>query len=170
MTEFEKLQALSLVGEVITEKSKSVTIKVKPDNLIEKLLMKIGLMKTERVFEISPILVGNRYRVSSVANKIPEDLFDKGRISETKAWKAVQEYTDYFIYIVAVCIQNNKKEPSKALLKYLRWVEDREFFDLLDKSLTLAGVELFMKSIILIKGQSVLNVPEKVATSATDPD
>ncbi len=168
MTEFEKLQALGFAGEVITEKSKSVTIIVRPGNLIEKVLMKIGWMKTERVFEISPILVGNRLRVSALANKIPNNLFENGRISETKAWQAIQDYTDHFIYIVAVCIQNNKKEPSRHLLEYLRWIDDRQFFQLLDKSLSLAGIELFMKSIILIKGASVLNVPEKVAMTVTD--
>lgn len=170
MTEKEKLQALAKVARVFTEKSDPVIVPISPSNFLQRILMKVGLMKSRKVFNINPILVGNRFRVSEVANLIPNDLFENGRISETKAWKAIQDHTDHFIYIVAVCIQNNKKEPSKALMDYLRWIDDRQFFELLDKSLSLAGIELFMKSIILMKGANVLNVPEKAASHAADPE
>lgn len=168
MTELELLQQ---EGETVTEKSKTITISNRPKNGIEKLLMKIGLMKRERVFEISPILVGNRLRISARACfDVPENLFVDGILDLEKAWPVIKSRTDDFIYIVAVCIQNNRNEPSKRLLEYLRWTSDEEFFNILDKSLSMAGLKSFMHSIILIKGSSVLNVQEKDVTPVMDPE
>ena len=133
--------------------------------------MKIGLMKRQRVFEIYPILVGNRKRISANACFVlPENLFTDGVLDISKAWEVINKRTDDFVYIVATCIQNNKKEPSKHLIDFLMWIDDQQFFKILDQSLSLAGIESFMKSIILIKGSNVLNVPELAVIPATDPE
>jgi len=170
MTDIEQLEALIKVGEAVTDKSETVTIIIKPTNVFEKLLMKIGLMKQVKVFEISPILVGNRYRVSSIALKITQDIFTDGKIDVNKCWKAIKEHTDDYLYVVALCIQNNKKEPSKALIEYLRWLPDAQFYRLLNASLSMAGIPGFMNSTLLIKGSNVLSVPEKVATPAMEQE
>lgn len=165
MTELEEALSQYKVGEVYTEKSKTVTIELRPLNWTESLLMKIGLMKRQRVFEIYPILVGNRKRISTNASFVlPENLFIDGELDLEKAWKVINERSDDLVYIVATCIQNNRKEPSKHLIKFLTWIDDQQFYNILDKSLSLAGIESFMRSIILIKGSNVLNVQEKVAT------
>jgi len=155
---------LSLAADIITEKSTEVPIKIRPKNRLHKFLMKKGFMKSIKVYEITPILVGNRLRVSSVAVKLPKDTWEHGKLNLMKAWQATNDHTSGFLYVVAVCIENRKAEPSKALIEELRWMPDEEFMKLLDASLTMAGVPNFMKSIILISGQSVLNVPEPVET------
>lgn len=155
---------LSLVGETITDKSKDVEIKIWPRNWLHKFLIKKGFMKSIKVYEITNILVGNRLRVSSIAVKLPKDTFNNGKLNTAKAWEAVNKHTNDFLYVVAVCIENRKAEPAKALIEKLRWMPDVEFMKLLDASLTMADVPSFMKSIIWINGQSVLNVPEPVET------
>lgn len=171
MTELEEALAQYKVGEVFTEKPKTVTIELRPLNWIECVLMKIGLMKRQRVFKIYPILVGNRKRISTNASFVlPENLFIDGELDLEKAWQVVNERTADFVYIVATCIQNNRKEPSKHLIDFLMWIDDQQFYNILDHSLSLAGIESFMKSIILIKGSNVLNVKEKVAKPAMIPE
>jgi len=170
MTDIEQLEALIKVGETITDKSETVTLIIKPKNVFEKLLMRIGLRKRIKVFEISPILVGNRYRISSIALRITQDIFTDGKIDINKCWKAIRQHTDDYLYVVALCIQNNKKEPSKALIEYLRWLPDAEFYRLLNASLSMASIPGFMNSTLLIKGSNVLSVPEKVAKPAKDQD
>ncbi|WP_133575170.1 hypothetical protein [Pedobacter metabolipauper] len=151
---------LSLAADTLTEKTKQVEITIRPKNWLHKYLIKKGFMKSTKIFEITPILVGNRKRVSSIAVRLPKDSWDNGILNTMKAWKAVDDHTDHFIYVVAVCIENRKAEPSKALIEELRWMPDPEFMKLMDASLTMAGLPNFMKSIVWISGQSVLNVPE----------
>lgn len=155
---------LSKAGDAITEKSTPVTIKIRPKNWLHKLLIKKGFMRPEVIYDITPILVGNRERVSSIAVKLPKDTWANGKLNTMKAWQAVNEHTKDFIYVVAVCIENKPSEPSKALIEKLRWMPDDEFMKLLDASLTMANVPSFMRSIIWISGQSVLNVPESIPT------
>ncbi|WP_316778423.1 hypothetical protein [Pedobacter antarcticus] len=169
MTELEEALAQQKVGEAYIENAKTVTIQLRPLNRMESLLMKIGLMKRRRVFKIYPILVGNRKRISTRASFVlPENLFTDGTLDISKAWKVIHERTDDFIYIVALCIQNNKKEPSRHLIDFLTWIDDHQFYNILDQSLSLAGIESFMRSIILIKGSNVLNVQEKVVIPAME--
>jgi hypothetical protein len=155
---------LSLAAETVTEKPKEVPVKIHPKNWLHKFLMKKGFMKSIKIYEISPILVGNRKRVSSIAVKLPKDTFEGGILNTMKGWQAAFDHTDDYLYLVAVCIENKKAEPSKALIEELRWIPDPEFMKLLDASLTMAGLPNFMKSIVWISGQSVLNVPEPEKT------
>lgn len=166
----DEKQILKMVGETLTNKKKPVTIDIPVRNSIHKKLMDWGWLPKTKTYMISPILVGNRYRVSSVAIGLPDDTFDNGVLDFAKAWQAVNDHTEDFIYIVAVCIQNREKEPSNRLLKKLRWINDEDFFKLLDVSLTQAGLPSFMKSIVLIKGQSVLNVPEPAVIPAKEQE
>lgn len=171
MTDLEEVIATRHVGDVYTEKSTSVTINIRPLNWKESLLMKIGLMKRQRVFKIYPILVGNRKRISANASFVlPENLFNEGKLDIGKAWDVIHARTDDFIYIVATCIQNNRMEPSDHLIDFLTWIDDQEFYKILDKSLSLAGIESFMKSIILTKGSNVLNVRERGVIHAAEQD
>lgn len=161
---------LRKVGEALTQKDKTIEIEIKPAGKLQKLLMKKGFLKSKKVFKISPILVGNRYRVSAVAVNLPKDIFQNGKVNLTKAWEAIQKHTDDFIYIVGVCVQNTEKEPSKRLLRSLRWMDDQQFLKILDASLSQAGVTSFMNSIVLISGASVLNVEEPAANPAQEQE
>jgi hypothetical protein len=169
MQENELKAILAQASKAVIQQRKPIEIDIKPTNWLQKLLMKKGFLKSKRVFEIAPILVGNRYRISGVALKIKAGIFSPGFTNE-ELWKAIQEHTDDLIYVVAVCIQNNKKEPSKGLLNYLRWIDDDKFFELLDASLAMLGVVNFTKSIILIGGQNVITAKDADVTPAITPE
>jgi hypothetical protein len=169
MEQSELNNILAQVGKAIIQQPRTVEIEIKPKNWLQKLLMKKGFLKSKKVFTIHPILVGNRYRISVRSLKIPDDLFS-GNYGETEIMKAMADHTDDLIYVVAVCIQNNKKEPSKALLQYLRWIDDAKFYDLLDGSLAMLGVTDFIKSIILIKGQNVISAKGADVTPVITPE
>jgi hypothetical protein len=169
MDQSELNKILSQVGKTVVQEPKIVEVNIKPKNWLQKLLIKKGFLPSKKVFTIYPVLVGNRLRISSKALNIPDGLFSS-QMEEGEIWKAILAHTDDLIYAVAVCIQNNKKEPSKGLLNYLRWIDDAKFYELLDASLSMANVPNFTKSIILIRGSNVISAPEPVATIANTPD
>lgn len=156
----EKEDILKMVGETVAQSSKPVVFKIKPKNRLHRYFMKKGLMKSELIFDIQQITVGNRWRFSSKAIKLPKDTFENGKLNLLKAWEAVHNHTDDFLYIAAVCIQNDDREPSKSLIKNLRRLPEGKFLELLELSLNKSGVINFMKSIVLIIGESVLNVQD----------
>lgn len=161
---------LSLVASTLTEEAKTIEIDIVPSTWLQKLLIKKGFLKSKKVYSIKPILVGNRYRISSVANRLPGDTFENGKLNLSKAWEAIEAHTEDFIYVVAVCIQNDRNAPSKRLLESLRWMDDKEFLKILDASLSQVGVTSFMNSIILIKGANVLNVQDPDVTPAAEQE
>ncbi|KEQ31184.1 hypothetical protein N180_02750 [Pedobacter antarcticus 4BY] len=163
----DKKEILRLVGESNTDLPKEFIVNIRPFGIFQRLLMKIGVMKKQRVLEISPILVQNRWRVSTKAVGLPEDLFVNGTFQLNKAWATIKDHNEDFIYIVATCVQNDKREPTKALKDFIRWLPENIFLDMLDVSLSMAGVPNFMNSIILINGSNVLNVKEPDASPAT---
>jgi hypothetical protein len=166
-TELNKI--LAEVGRTVVQQPKTVEVDIRPKNWLQKLLIKKGFLKPNKVFTIYPILVGNRFRISTVALNIPDAIFSPN-VEEGEIWKAIKDHTNDLIYVVAVCIQNNKKEPSKALLDYLRWIDDAKFYELLDASLSMIGVPNFTKSIILIRGQNVISGKDADVTPAITPE
>lgn len=160
---------LAQAGRTVVQDPKTVDVDIRPKNWLQKLLMKKGFLKSKKVFTIYPVSVGNRHRISSIALKIPDGLFSGG-LDEGEVWKAIQDHTHDLVYAVATCIQNNEKEPSGKLIKYLLTLDDSKFYEMLDASLSMAGVPNFTKSIILIRGSNVISVPELDAINASTPE
>jgi hypothetical protein len=169
MQEIELNKILAQVGRTVIQQPKTVEIDIKPKNWFQKLLMKKGFLKSKKVFEIGPVLVGNRYRVAIRSLNIPVGLFTAD-YDEVEIMQAIANHTEDLIYVVGVCIQNNSKEPSKALLDYLKWIDDSKFYELLDASLSMLGTTSFMKSTILIKGQNVISAKDSGVSTVTIPE
>lgn len=169
MEQAELKNILAQVGKTVIQQPKSVEVEIKPKNWLQKLLMKKGFLKSKKVFTIYPISVGNRFKISPIALKIPEGLFSQ-KVEEGELWKAIKDHTEDLIYVVAVCIENRRREPSKALLNFLRSIDDEKFYELLDASLSMAGVPNFTKSIILIRGQNVITAKDADVTNVITPE
>lgn len=150
---------LSRVGEVITDQSKSLTINIVPANFIHQLLIGMRLMKSTITYKITPILVGNMFRVSTRAVKIPKVLFTQ-EYDIADIHEVADSYKEDLLYILAVCIQNNRDEPSSQLLNSLKWMKQSEFSTLLEYALLELGIRDFMKSIILIRGANVITAKD----------
>lgn len=169
MEQSELNNILAQVGKTVIQQPKTVEVDIRPTNWLQKLLMKKGFLESKKVFTIHQISVGNRFKISPIALKIPDGLFSS-KVEEGELWKAINDHTEDLIYVVAVCIQNREKEPSKALLKFLRSIDDAKFYELLDASLSMAGVPNFTKSIILIRGQNVISAKDADVTPAITPE
>lgn len=158
---------LSLAVDTLTEKPLKVSIAVKPNSKLDIMLMKLGLKKKVISYTIRPLVVGNRKRISVRSLRIPNDFLKDGLV------KALMdtEYIEDCIYAVAVGIQNNRYEPSNRLLKFVEFqFNDTDLYNVLDAIFGKIDLQSFTKSIILIKGSNVLNVPEADVSNAIIPD
>lgn len=158
---------LSSAVDTITRKPVTIEVSVKPNGKLDKILMSLGLKKRVLSYVISPLLVGNRKRVSIRSQRIPDDFLKDGLV------KALLDpsFIDDCIYAVAIGIQNNRNEPSEKLLKFVEFqFDDTDLYNVLDAIFGRIDLQAFTKSIILMKGSNVLNVPEPVAMSAITPE
>ncbi len=144
-----------LTKEVDVLTSKEVIIKIDVNAHNDKLGG--GVNPKEYRFKIRPIVVGNIYRISSRILQIPSDVFDKS-LFETFLLTS-SAHLDDLIYIIAVAVQNNHKEPSDELLNIIRWNFTPEDFKLvLEVVLSQIQVESFLSSIISIKTMNVIRM------------
>jgi hypothetical protein len=152
-----------------SETSETLKVDVKNQPALtwwDKVLIKYGRKQKPKEFhefEIRPMLVGNRYRISTRVEGIPEEVLktDFVKLLMTPA------YITIGIYCAAVGIQNDEHEPDEELLNIIRYqFDDTDLFHALDKIFKTIAVKDFINSIILMKGTSVLNVQEPVANDA----
>lgn len=158
-------QIKAKASKIFADEPKTIDIPIEPRNWIEKLLIKYKIKKGFVSYPIRKILYGNRERIASRAVNFPDDIITSGNVLEA-LFKASLEINDDLLYIAAVAVQNDRYEPSKALLDQLKWVDDSVFADILDKSLSMFDLQSFMKSIVLIKGTVLTS--EKRKTSLQD--
>ena len=158
---------LSSAVDTLTEKPVTIEVPVKPNGKLDRFLMKLRLKKKTISYVIRPLRVGNRKRIASRSLHIPDDFLKQGLV------KALMDpqFIDHCIYAVAVGIQNNRDEPTDALLKFVEFqFDDTDIYTALDAMFGRIDLGSFTKSIILIKGSNVLNVPEADVMSAIIPD
>lgn len=153
-------EILQSVADTITDKGTVIEIDVKAQNRLERFLMKIGWAPTKRTFHLKPLVVGNMYRIAGKTLNIPDDLFSGGLIQGLM--QGIGHHTKDLAYIVATGIQNNKKEPTKALIEFVEYnctMED--IYTILNAVLNKMDVENFLNSIALIKGADALRQKEQ---------
>jgi hypothetical protein len=159
--------------DILTAKPVFIQIDCYPQNWWERLLVRCQLRPVQKVYELRPILVGNMYRIASVVNQLPADLME-GDLN-TAIRQAVTQHVDKVIYVVAVGLQNNKKEPKKELLATIR-----NEFTALDMALVMEHIMAqlnlgsFLHSIVLAKGMNILTktspaTKEEIIAPTTTP-
>lgn len=152
--------------DVLTDKPSVVPIRLKNIRWYERLLIKLNLMSGVKSFTIRPLLAGNRFRIATTVELIPDDILKQGIVKALMNPKYLKDC----IYIIGVGIQNDEYEPSKSLVNFIKYhCNDNDLFRLLDTIFATIPVRSFMNSTILIKGESVLNAMETVAKNATTP-
>lgn len=146
---------LADVVNKLTNKPILISVLVKPKSKLHKLLMKLRLSPKSHDFELTPILVGNMYRISAKAVQIPDDVFSRGVIESFMT--SSFSHLDKLIYIVAVGLQNNSKEPSKSLIKLIEnEFTAKDIAGVFNAIMSQIDVTNFMNSIISIKGSQIL--------------
>lgn len=81
------------------------------------------------------------------------------------------EHMEKLIYIVACGLQNNRREPSKKLLEFVRYeFTSAEIALVINNILVQMNAKDFIKSIVLLRGLNVLSVPETDALPVKKQD
>ena len=143
-----------------------IEIGTQPKNIVDRILKYLRIRKPHHKFILSRLLVGNLQRVAKQAALLPNEMF--GKQGYKPVLNLCDDHLDKLIYMVAVGIQNNRKEPGKKLLRVIR----EEFsIDDLNQSMHLLvvqmGINSFINCIVLIKGASVLQSPNEKAANET---
>lgn len=162
-------ETLSRVGDVLTEKPIVRQVPIRPKNNFERFLMNIRLISNKRILTIYPISPGNVIRVASKVILIPDDILNQDVIKIL--FNGSYEHGDKLIYIAACAIQNDENEPTEELVKFLKYKTSNKIIsEILDDVFFQLDTQSFIKSIILMRGLNVLNVPEQDVQNAKVPD
>lgn len=114
--------------------------------------------KKYKIFELYPSVTGNMIRIADRAMLLPDELV--GNSLYEIAIPLISKHGEDVIYIVAAGIQNNKNEPSKELLSFVRDNFTNELiYEALYPILEGAGMQAFTSSTILIKGTDSILKP-----------
>lgn len=137
------------------DSGETVEIAVMPSNWFEKILQRIGLKPKFLAYTLRKIRVGNRERIGLRLYDFPDNVMDGSHLLK-KVFEISKNNNADLIYCAAVCLQNDKNEPSKQLLDALKWIDEEQLFYILDKGLSHIDIENFLKSIVLISGAKSL--------------
>lgn len=121
------------------------------------LLRRIGIMPKVYRFVLYPLYMGSLTKISKImvdmefAEKVTKDNFQEIGI-ETMA-----KHTDDLIQIVSIAIHNKEGKPNKRISRILkRYTTPTELLALLTFVVNQMDVSSFMKSIISVKGMSLI--------------
>jgi len=143
---------LSAMAQTLVEKPKyTFTIQIaKPKRSFWQWLLRKPV-ELSRDFMITPCKVENMARVAGSAVLFPKDI-SEGTHAEVTI-PLMLEHKDRMVYLVAAAIQNDDKEPSASLIRFLS--SNCDSIDLMEAvSQSLDGLELtaFLNTIVLAKG------------------
>ncbi len=150
--ELDEKSIYAKVASTFSDVSEEVKIPVEPKSSLDRLLVKFGLKKKRHLtYRLRKIRVANRVKIAGRALKLPKGIFS-GKIVLYDLYKTSVDFSDDLVYIAAVCLQNDRNEPTQELLDALGNLEDGELADILDKGLSMIDFPSFLKSIVLIAG------------------
>lgn len=156
----EENEILSRVADLtLGRKIKDLVIPVRSYSKWERFFNWITRNKKKyKVFELYPSVTGNMIRIADRAMRLPDELV--GQSLYEIAIPLISKHGEDVIYIVAAGIQNNKHEPAKELLAFVRDNFTGELlYDALYPILEGAAMQAFTSSTILIKGTDTILKP-----------
>ena len=165
--EQKTIDTLSHAAETITDKSVEFTIDVRPRSQMHALLQRVKLRPIVKKYNIQPIVLGNLQRISRLLLTISPDKqkIQAGELMD-EIYRTADQHGRVMAEACAIAIQNNRQEPSKALIAEL---EDnltaKEMSTLLAIVVKQMDLVNFMNSIISIRGLNVLEsaLPNEVS-------
>jgi hypothetical protein len=130
-------------------------------------LHKIKVLKSQYHFNIRPLVLGTLIRVSDimVEMNLPETVSKDNWM--TTGIGLMQKQTDRLLDIVALAIHNDKGPPNRRIKRILKNnATPEELLALITYVITQMDVSGFMKSIISVKGMSLIKEEESIASGA----
>lgn len=133
-----------------------VEIPLEPTNIIDRALMKWNLKPRVARYPLRSILYGNRIRIAEKAITLPKDFFKDSEDLLTASFSNTALIKEDLLYIAAVALQNNRREPSKKLISRLKWLDDSTFYRVFDEAVSMLDIQSFLKCIALVQGTEIL--------------
>jgi hypothetical protein len=137
------------------------------------LLHKLKVLPKSRRYFIRPAVLATMLKISRELLKVKlGDDFDFIKSNTIPvAAKAIEDNVDILARILALAIENGGKEPGIGLESYLKKnLSSSEMFQLLSLIIQKIDIMGFMSSIIAIKGVSLINPEEKIASGEPSVD
>lgn len=134
---------------------------------VERFFRNIGLVATERTFEIKPITAGVLLKISSKLSEVELDdtVFNNDKEAFHVGLEAIKKYKDVIIYIAACAIWGKKTEPPKWLIRILDDnTTPRDLYKILGEVIKKMGVQDFLQLTASVAQINVLK-PENPSTS-----
>jgi hypothetical protein len=148
---------LKASAEAILDKTRTITVDVKPQTWFERLAMRMGWMAKQRKFDVKPLCLGSVMRISKLFLDIEDDALKNNLLNGT--YTLINGATPHVIQAVAIGICNSRKEPSKKLLRFIENnFTQEELLCLFQVVYQQMDIQSFLRSIILIKGTNVLQM------------
>lgn len=154
------IETLERVVDTTLEKPFTISVNIEHVGRIERLLQSWGIKPKQRVFELTPITLGNMIRISKLLLRIDEKILDKENLLDSN-YQILSDHGEKLAEIIAIAISNNKIGPSESLIKLVKEeftpkIMLRTFAEIIMQM----NVKDFMHSIILVRGFNVLEKKE----------
>lgn len=157
---------LKQVSDAVTDKPVTVTITVKPNGSLHKLLQRCRIVPRERVFTINQTRLGNLERISKLLVDMGGDL------SEIAAnpYEMIAKFTPHLVRIIAIGLFNRKEEPPAKLYRFVEEnVTSKEMLSIVSVIHSQMNVTGFISTIILTRGLNVLEMSQQLQGSSIAP-
>lgn len=131
------------------------------------ILHKIGLLKKKHYFVLKPLVLGTLLRISKIMVDIKfKEQIDKENWQE-QGIAAMAEHINALVEIIALAIRNDESKASRKVIKILKKnATVTEMLAITSYVLGQMNVSDFMKSIISVKGMSLIKPEETIASGA----
>lgn len=136
-------------------------------------LHKLRILPNSRRFIIKPAVLATMLKISRELLSVSfDEKFDLNKgITIPIAAKAIEDNTDKLIRIIALAIANRGKEPATGMESFLKKnLSSSEMFQLISIIIQKIDIMGFMSSIIAIKGVSLINPEEIIASGESSGD
>lgn len=168
----QEKKALSETADAILQNSVTVTVDTPARTWWERLLVRVGLRKEQRVFHVKPLVLGSLIRVSKLLLSIDNSQFTSERINRRSeflnlGYGLAEQHGQHMARIVAIAVTNEQKEPSDSLvnffLHHLTATELQRVFGIVMQQME---IQNFIVSIISARGLNVLEEKDANAPNA----
>lgn len=158
----EKKKILEQVPSTVFQEGVDFFIDVNNPGILHRL----GLKRKSRYFTIKPIFLGTLTAISGEILQM--GILDKKNLEENPfdfSLEQVVKHREKLINIIALAIHNKPGNPPKELMKFLEHnLTVNEMLQVLNIVIRQMDVSNFIKSIISLRGMSLLNPEETIAS------
>lgn len=161
---FTMKEILKKTADTLLDQSVTFTVSIEPKSKIHRLLQKVRIKATERVFYIHPLTFGTMIKISRLLLDIDVTIFRQVNMLDG-VYKVLNKDGDKIATIVAMAFVNRKKDPENTLIEFIKDnFTSKELLQALMIVLNQMDVTSFMSSIVSIRGLNLLQETSQKVT------